>query len=60
MLELHFCRDCEHEYEADEWERQDGDPPAEQCPHCFSMNTTQDPELMPDPDHVTYSKENPR
>lgn len=62
MDQLYYCLDCEHSYEADEWERQEGDPPSEQCPRpkCKSLNTTTDPELMPQPDAKTYEKENPR
>lgn len=60
MLELYYCRDCEQDYEADEWERQEGDPPAEQCPHCFSMNTTQDPDEWPESDDEIYRREAPR
>jgi DNA-directed RNA polymerase subunit RPC12/RpoP len=60
MMELYYCRDCERDYEADEWERQEGEPPAEQCPHCGSDNTTTDPELFPESDHDIYSREAPR
>lgn len=59
-LELYYCHDCEQEYEADEWERQEGDPPAEHCPHCKSDNTTTAPELFPEPDAEIYAMEAPR
>ena len=59
-LELYYCLDCEHQYEADEWERQEGDPSAEECPECKSHNTTTDPDLFPEHCSATYHKENPR
>lgn len=59
-MELYYCHHCEHSYEADEWERQEGEAPAEQCPECGSLDTTTDPDQMPQPDSVTYAKENPR
>ena len=60
MTELYYSRHCEHSYEADEWDRQEGEPSAEQCPKCGSLDTTTDPELMPRPDSYHYERENPR
>jgi NAD-dependent SIR2 family protein deacetylase len=60
MTELYYCHHCEHSYEADEWERQEGKPSAEQCPKCKSLDTTTDPDLMPQDDTKTLEQENPR
>lgn len=58
MTELYYCHHCEHSYEVDTHEIEEGDPDPEQCPKCQSLDTTTDPDQMPKSDNETYREEN--